>query len=444
MGAFLGMRGTGDWVANQRPESWRETLLRLYPNGRAPLTAIMSMLRTEVTDDPAFHWWTKALANQRAAITGVYTDSGLSTSYVHRATSGTTLYIKMSEDDSKKFMVGHQVLLRCSFDPTVDVTGKVSARSANGASSYIAVTLLEADDNSDAYDLSDADVALIIGSVFSEGSNAPSSIMYDPVEYYNYTQIFRNTLEHTRTAMMTRLRTGDQVKEAKRECLELHGVEMEKAFIFGKRTSGTGDNGKPERTTQGLRGWIVTNRFNFPEDNATWLAESTLDWIENRLEEIFRFGSSEKLLLCGSGAVLGINQLIRKYGTFEYTPQTASYGIKVWEWVTPFGILYVKTHPLFTYEATLRHSGIVIDTKNIVYRPLKGSDTKYQPKLQDNDLDGEKSGYLTEAGLEVHHEETFAWFDGLGLNNYGGPSGTTTTGTPTTTATTEPPTTPAP
>jgi hypothetical protein len=326
----------------------------------------------------------------------------------------------------------------------VDVTGKVSARSANGASSYIAVTLLEADDNSDAYDLSDADVALIIGSVFSEGSNAPSSIMYDPVEYYNYTQIFRNTLEHTRTAMMTRLRTGDQVKEAKRECLELHGIEMEKAFIFGKRTSGTGDNGKPERTTQGLRGWVVTNRFNFPEDNATWLAESTLDWIENRLEEIFRFGSSEKLLLCGSGAVLGINQLIRKYGTFEYTPQTASYGIKVWEWVTPFGILYVKTHPLFTYEATLRHSGIVIDTKNIVYRPLKGSDTKYQPKLQDNDLDGEKSGYLTEAGLEVHHEETFAWFDGLGLNNYGGPSGTTTTGTPTTTATTEPPTTPAP
>ena len=49
---FLGMRGTGDWVTNQRPENWRQQFFKLYPNGDAPLTAILSMLDEEPTDDP--------------------------------------------------------------------------------------------------------------------------------------------------------------------------------------------------------------------------------------------------------------------------------------------------------------------------------------------------------------------------------------------------------
>ena len=49
---FLGMRGTGDWATDQRPKSWREGILYLYPNGQAPLTAIMSKLRSERCDDP--------------------------------------------------------------------------------------------------------------------------------------------------------------------------------------------------------------------------------------------------------------------------------------------------------------------------------------------------------------------------------------------------------
>lgn len=49
---FLGMRGNDDWVADQRPKNWREQILYLYPNGQAPLTAILSMLSSEKVDDP--------------------------------------------------------------------------------------------------------------------------------------------------------------------------------------------------------------------------------------------------------------------------------------------------------------------------------------------------------------------------------------------------------
>ena len=55
--AFLGMRGTGDWSdSDTRPKDWRQTILRLYPNGDAPLTAIMSMMKSEKATDPEFYW----------------------------------------------------------------------------------------------------------------------------------------------------------------------------------------------------------------------------------------------------------------------------------------------------------------------------------------------------------------------------------------------------
>src|SRR4030065_1701614 len=103
---FLGMRGTGDWVSKARPESWREMIMFLYPNGKAPLTAIMSMMGSEKTTDPIYHWWEKALPDQRATITGVYTDAGLSAAYVSGGVAGDTLYIKMSAADAAKFVGG--------------------------------------------------------------------------------------------------------------------------------------------------------------------------------------------------------------------------------------------------------------------------------------------------------------------------------------------------
>jgi hypothetical protein len=54
MAAFLGMRGTGDWATDERPKSWREAILMLYPNGDAPLTAILSKMGEEKVTDPEF------------------------------------------------------------------------------------------------------------------------------------------------------------------------------------------------------------------------------------------------------------------------------------------------------------------------------------------------------------------------------------------------------
>ena len=148
MSAFLGMRGNGDWAADQRPKNWREAILYLYPNGSMPLTAIMSKMKSEKTDDPQFYWWTKLLPSQAATVTGVYTDAALSSAYVSGGVAGSVLYIKMVAADIIHFREGHTVLLRDASDFTTDVVAKVTTVASNGVNSYIAVKLLEADDNS--------------------------------------------------------------------------------------------------------------------------------------------------------------------------------------------------------------------------------------------------------------------------------------------------------
>jgi hypothetical protein len=319
--------------------------------------------------------------------------------------------------DQAQFVASHQILLRNSALLSADVNAKVTASTAAGASSYLTCTLLEADNNGIAgvAALATADVAYVIGTVNPEGGTAPSSLLYDPNEYKNYTQIFKTALEHTRTAMKTRLRTGDQVAEARREALELHSIEMEKAFILGVASARTGANLKPEKTTGGVRSFLSSNVFDFQHATggpAPWIVAGEA-YLDDSLEQVFRYGG-DKICFCGSGAIQGINKIAKASGQFQLSEKTQSYGIKVIEWVTAFGTLNLKSHPLFTYEPTLRNSMLVVEPRYLKYRYI--DDTTYKPDVQQPDLDGELSQYITEAGLELNFEQAHAWFDGIGLD----------------------------
>ena len=235
---FLGMRGTGDWDSDARPQNYREAILYLYPNGKTPITGVMSMLDNEVVDDPIFHWFERGLAVQGGVVTNVYDDALLATAYTSGGVAGTVLYAQVEQAVAEEFKIGHT----CTFekvdtandgqdaDARVETQGEVVSTSLAGASSYVAVKLHEA--ATAAQDLDTADYLAVVGSIHEEGADMPDSITYDPTEFFNYTQIFRTSLSLTRTARKTRIRYGsDAYKLAKREALELHAIEMEKAAI---------------------------------------------------------------------------------------------------------------------------------------------------------------------------------------------------------------------
>ncbi len=424
--AFLGMRGNGDWVTDQRPKNWREKILQLYPNGDAPLTAILSMMKNESVDDPEFNWWTKSLAGQAATVVSVWKLATLATTeYTTGGVAGDTLYCNIgTEAACKEFRTGHQVLLRNTDNFADDTNAKVTSVVLNGASSYIAVKLLEADPTTTG--IADCDRILIIGSINPEGGTMPQAVAYDPTKHYNYTQIFRTPLSITRTARKTKLRTGDQYREAKREALELHSVEMEKAFLWGIRTEGTGDNGKPERTTAGLCRTVIDNSGNvsdFTTDtdftDTSWLSSGE-EWLDVQLETIFRYGSQDRMAFAGSGVVLAINKLVKEYGNFDFTSATMDYGIQVKSWVTPFGTIHIKIHPLFSYEVTNRNCMVIFDPADLRYRYIDDTTFYADPDKQNtgrNRIDGTDEEYLTECGLEFHHYAKTGFLSGFGSDN---------------------------
>lgn len=424
MAAFLGMRGNGDWVTNQRPENWRQAVLYLYPNGAAPLTAIMSMMGSESTDDPTFHWWTKSLPDQGGTVTGVYQDTGLSVAATTGAyAAGDTLYFKVAAAVAQEFREGHQAMAQKDSNYNYSYVGKVTDVAINGANSYVAVKLLEA--TSATYPIVSSNILDVSGNINPEGGDMPDAISYDPVEYYNYTQIFRTPLSITRTARRTRLRTGAAYAEQKREALELHAIEMEKAFIFGVRSSGVGVNGKPERSTEGLRKFILnnapTNVADYVVDGAGYGPWTTggEQWLNEQLEVLFRYGNNEKLALVGSQALLGINRLALASGTMNITPMTTAYGLRVLEWITPFGTIYLKTHPLFSHRAAFRRDMLIVEPARLKFRYI--DDTFFVEDPQDrrnrnNSRDATEEEFITEGGLEAHQPLTMGYFSSIGLD----------------------------
>jgi hypothetical protein len=426
MMTFLGMRGTGDWAADMRPKNWRQGIFYLYPNGDTPLTGMLSMLSEKSVDDPEFNWWTQTLATQGGAVTGVFTNVALTTVYVSGAVIGAVIYFRVAQAVAEEFRNGHQVLLRDISNNEMDVNGKVVEVMLNGANSFIAVKLLEADDNSTT-DLSDCDWIQIIGSINPEGGPMPDPIAYDPTKVFNYTQIFRDSLSITGTAMETNLRTEDEYKKKKRETLQYHSIQMERAFIWGTRSENVGVNGKPERTTMGLVNSIRTfapanvNNFslNPTYNNDPWTQSGEI-WLDTMLEQLFRYGSSEKMVFAGSGAVLGINRLAKAAGQINLTPQTVAYGLKVTQWITPFGTIYLKIHPLFSFDQSTRNSMLLFEPSRLTYVYLRNRDTKFFPddgKHGASRVDGINEEYLTECGLMFEHPVTGMYLTGVGVDN---------------------------
>lgn len=406
--SILGLRSTADFtVDGQRPKNWREGILKLYPNGKAPLTALTSLMKSRTVDDPEFNWYERELTDRRFVLganinANQTTFTFTSARDVRELHEGNILRVENSEE-----------LVRVAADPTNATQLVVERGFAGTTAAAVNYSVAAVNPN-----------LLVVGSAFEEGSLPPAGNQLDPTKKYNYTQIFRQTLEFTRTATKTRLRTGDQVKMAKEDALEMLSMDLERSFLFGQRYEGT-KNGKPIRM---MRGIIPTINADASSNIITAGSTTTMATLEGYLEQVFRVGSSEKVCLCGNTFLLAIQQIIRRNSAMQIFSGIKEYGMNVMRITTAFGDLVLKSHPLFNNNpggfngggttATNRYLGmtswgLILDMSELKYVYLEGSDIQYQKELQANGLDGEKSGYLGEVSLETHFAKSHMLIKGL-------------------------------
>ncbi|EKC77387.1 hypothetical protein OBE_00381, partial [human gut metagenome] len=162
------------------------------------------------------------------------------------------------------------------------------------------------------------------------------------------------------TAKETELRTGDALKEAKREALEYISIDIERSFWFGKRFQDT-FNGKPRRFMGGILDQLPAENIF---DASAKTDGVSYDDLESWMKDLFKYGSSEKMVFCGDLALLTIQKIIRQSegSTWRWEPSTKEYGMTVSRLTTPFGTLVFKTCPLFSQSTS---SGL--DTASPVY-----------------------------------------------------------------------------
>lgn len=392
--ALLGLRGSGDFVADSRPKNWREGILRKYPNGAATLTALLAMVEEETTDDAEFNWWEKDLPTRNV--------------FVNNGAGYNAADVTFVIDDSLGADPG--ILFRAG-DVLMNVRTKEHYRVSADQTAGTSVAVTRAFGETAAAALLDDDEIRHIGNAIEEGADIGTAIHFDPVKRFNYTQIFRSPLEITRTAKKTRLRTEDAYRQAKVDALESISIGMEEAFIWGERKEMVGPGGKLLRSTRGVDRWIRADAAS----NVFAASGSTLNETELQgyLEVIFRYGNTEKLSMVGSTALNVLTQ-IAKGGTVVNVDSGSEYvyGVRLKRYMTANGDLLLKQHPLFNRYANWRKTMLILDTAHLVYRYI--DDLQFLRDRQAPGKDSRKDEFLTECGLELHQATTHGIIEDVG------------------------------
>jgi len=236
----------------------------------------------------------------------------------------------------------------------------------------------------------------LIGNANEEGAGLRAIKSTLAAEIYNYCQIFRTPVGITETAKNTKMWTkeNDFDYQRRKKGIE-HMVDIERAFLFGKRgliTSGT----HPKRFSAGILSRIST----YATGNVDTEAE-----FETWLESLFAHGNVEKYLFAASSVISMINQWAK--GKLQVMPKDKTYGLSIVTFESPHGTLHMVKHPLLT-GTTYGNYAVGLDLECLTYRYLSNRDTKLLTNRQGNDEDSQVDEYLSEVGLQMEQESRHA------------------------------------
>lgn len=418
-----------------RLKNFRRTVFYNYPNGSAPLVALLSMLKEESTNDPEFSIYEKRMPEQRtltdaANAAGPFTTAG---GDVDKTAAGFNIAAndaaRVHVLDTSGLRVGHIVQIAPVPNGAASATFSLKGIITSIVSAVkFEVRWLEAYTSVSNDTDANAIEVLVIGNAASEAQVGAALAPYQvPTNFKNYTQIFRTPFQFSGTVLKTGLkfdRTGPYKDKAKDATLQ-NAIEMEKSFLFGVQQQYIDPtSGLPTRLTGGiewyLRQWELGSVYG--NTAATLDSDDTKRIITNAsgamslatyndyMERLFRVTSNkaqEKLVLCGSGFLSRLNTMFVGKGVLKINQEVKEqFGWDIVSHLLPWGTVHYKTHPLFTQNATLRSCALFLDVWNLIYRYMDGRDTTLLKMRQPNNADYREDEWLGECGLELRFPES--------------------------------------
>jgi hypothetical protein len=432
----------------------RRSILHAYPNGKARLTGILSMIPEEDTNDSIFLWPEKRYQSPKTQLWGTarLTKSAPSTGDADDGTvadagaTAVTLALYMKVDSTKDFKVG-QVIRNDTDGVLFWVTAVTVGAAAPALLGYLTVKLIRAVTlGTIATAYPDNGVIRVVGSAYGEGasgSGLKATGFKRPYWIQNTTQIFRDQFEFPGSVLKMGLKydkTGPY-KEKAHDTVVDHMTSIERALLFGQR--GTTSRASFDTTQEDLSVRSMSGIIEFltlwdagstgiSVDGATYSpysfkGPSTVDtddqkriitnaagtvsvdrfngWVE-KMGRYHTNKSGDKLCLLGSGALIALVKMFRNNSNLQVRYGEKIYGLTVTIITTPFGDVNLVTHPLFNEDATMTYWMLFLDIWNLKYRPLLDRDTRLLKNRQNNGDDFRRDEFLTEAGLELNMPES--------------------------------------
>lgn len=400
MSGIAGLRGTGDWSADERPKSFRESILWMSPNGDAPIFALTSKAGKKTVTDPEFGWWAETNNLFRLQLNGAVTatdtmftvDSPDPIATNMTRPYGNASHLKKGDmllvEKADQTIYDNEMLLVDSVLSDLQFT---VTRGAAGTTPAI---------------IADDAFLTLIGSSYAEGTGAPQARSKNPTKFNNYVQIFKDTYELTGTADATTIRTGNAWSNDKKRQMFKHSMGIEFAILFGVRAEQIGENGKPIRFMGGLRYFIPQATPANGGRTTVFAGAANVDTLMDAISPVFDWdggGGDTRIAFFGNKALIELNKLVR--GTTGIRMEMGN-TIKVWgmnfrELIMPQGRLLVKAHPLLSRHPRYQSSGFVCDFSTLKYVTMPGRDTKAKDDVQNKDEDVRRGFFQSDASIMI-------------------------------------------
>lgn len=383
MTLIAGTRGTNSVGTGVRKYDHSDKLYLVDPD-YATLAFFARKLNKKGVTDPEYRWFDKAQPSKYDAV-------NYSTNYTSGATS-------VVVDDGTKFRDADIVM-----DVTTGEHLRVTGVSTN------TLTVSRGYGSTAATTLSDNEVLVIIGNANAEGDGVRAALTGQKTKRTNYTQIIREPFDVTETLAATEVYgESDDLATLRREHLQIHMKDIERASIFGEAKEDLSSETQPVRTTGGLKSFISTNVTNA---SGTMTEAEFEAWIQS----VFTAGGDKKMGFLSPLIASGVNSWAK--GKLQMFPKDKTYGIAISKYLSIHGELDFVVEKLFAENSTFAGYGFAVDMSLVGYRFLNGNgknrDTKLLKNRQANGEDQIIEEYLSEIGFWLALENRHGFMYGV-------------------------------
>lgn len=374
--------------------SFSNMILRLGPNGSAPLFALSEAIGSAKATNWQHGFWTKTQVFPNLKITA------------NIDATQTTLTVESTENllpgQLHQFFGTKEIVL---INQILSPTSVSVVRGIGGGAAALTIAT-----NPMAYQ---------VGNAYEEASIRPNALAINPILVTNLTQIFRNTWAVSGSATQVAVLAGDKPESENRmDCGFFHAESIEAAAWFSKKSNAY-RNGQPFRTMDGLIN-IVGNIAYYPSSYTTPNVFTALDtgtdsiMLEDMIDATFnqqtdpRIGN-ERLMFVGGKAMRVLNMIGRLNGEYQLMDGQTNWGLRFKTMNFARGSFTIIEHPLFNTNTDWQKMAVAVDLSSIKFAYL--GDRKTQNKefntsgsqAQDNGIDAIGGTLTTEVTLEVRN-----------------------------------------